>query len=39
MNSVGSEYWTTLYRGSQGDFGCLSGLCPVQTISKTHTPS
>lgn len=38
MNSVGSEYWTTMYRGTQGDFSCVSGLCPTQTISKTHTP-
>ncbi|WP_426323142.1 hypothetical protein [Microbacterium sp. E-13] len=39
MNSAGTEYWATMYRGAQGDFGCLSGLCPTQTISKTHTPS
>ncbi|MFT4230317.1 MAG: hypothetical protein QM602_08520 [Microbacterium sp.] len=39
MNSSGSEYWTTMYRGAQGDFWCVSGLCPTQTISKTHTPS
>lgn len=39
MNSSGSEYWTTLYQGAQGDFGSVSGLCPTQTISRTHTPS
>jgi len=39
MNSSGSEYWTPMYQGAQGDFGCVSGLCPTQTISKTHYPS
>lgn len=39
INSSGSDYWTTIYRGAQGDFGCVSGLCPTQSISKTHTPS
>ncbi len=39
MNSSGSEYWTTMYRGAQGDFFCISGTCPTQTISKTHTPA
>ncbi|WP_292712966.1 hypothetical protein [Microbacterium sp. 67-17] len=39
MNSSGSEYWQTMYQGAQGDFLCVSGVCPTQTISKTHTPS
>lgn len=38
VNSSGGEYWQPLYYGTQGDFGCVSGLCPTQTISATHTP-
>jgi hypothetical protein len=39
MNSNYSENWVTMYRGDQGDFSCVAGFCPTQTIGKTHYPS
>lgn len=39
IDSYGGQFWLSMYKGAQGDFGCVSGLCPTQTISKTHTPA
>lgn len=38
-NSTGWQYWSRMYEGAQGDFHCVSGTCPQQTIGRTHTPS
>ncbi len=38
-NSNGTQAWATMYRGSNGGFGCVSGLCVSDNISKTHTPN
>lgn len=37
FNNAGTYQWSTMYRGNQGDFWCLSGLCPVQSISNQIT--
>lgn len=33
FHSSGSYQWLSMYQGAQGDFWCLSGLCPPQSIS------